>query len=92
MNSSSDSLFVVQDLVPNLREALGQHPLNLPKVIRVAFKTPTPEASATATSPRDERSFLGLSDGKGLCFWEAGSLQALFRGDYVSAGALLQAI
>lgn len=77
--NSPETFFKLEDFVPSLREEFQATPLDLKKVILAAIPVKNPEEYPLI--PEIDRHSLILSDGKNFCFWEANSLQSLFRGN-----------
>jgi len=70
-----------EDFVPSLGLAFDQQPLDLKNVILAAIRVRDFDPHRVVIPAGMERRPLCLSDGKNHCFWEADTLQALFRGD-----------
>ena len=81
MQKLDQPFFKVEDFVPDLREEFKQRPLNPDKIISVAIPVKNPDEHRVLIPAGMDRRSISLSDGKEFWFWEANSLQALFRGD-----------
>jgi hypothetical protein len=80
MEGFPDPFFNLEKFVPSLRQAFEENPLDTKKIIRAAIQVREPNPDVSVLPDGMDRHSLCLTDGTGFCFWQADSLQALFRG------------
>jgi hypothetical protein len=80
MQEFPDPFFAIEKFVPSLRQSFAENPLDCEKIILAAIPIRDPNPEVLALPDGMDRRSLCLTDGNGFCFWEADSLQAMFRG------------
>ena len=84
MDLNEQRLFDIEDFVPELWKRFEEQPLDLDKVVLVAFPIVDYDKDhpERPLMPAEiDRRTMALTDGTNVCLWEVDSLRALFRGD-----------
>ncbi len=81
MQKPLETIFNLEDFVPDLQEEFEQRPFNPKKIILTAIPIKNPEEHPGPIPAGMDRESISLSDGKEFWFWKKESLRELFRGD-----------